>query len=382
MYEVKVLKKKSRNIKKFINLEFKLYKGDQNWVPPLKSDTKKMLKGKGNPLFQNGDQAFLMVYKDNKPVGRVLVGIDEELNRVRGFRQGFFSMFECIDDEAAAKALLDAARAWLEEKGMDRMIGPLSPCNGDDRKGFVVMGDGPPVLLNAYTKRYYPKLVEKYGFQKNDDHFAYIFNPNDFDMERHARVVEYAKKKGGFRVDKLNVNDIENEARDIHRILQNSVPEEWDYLVTPSLEAVISEFKNLLQFYDGHYCYIARKGDIPIGFMVALPDYNQVLRRMKGKILPVGWAKFLYYKRKINGARAIVQMVDRNYHNLAVNYAMYFEAYKDWQKTKLAFFEASCIDETNLPSRLSVEKAGGKHYRTYRTYKLELKRRGESQQSG
>ena len=374
MYEVKALEKKSRHLKKFINLEFKLYKGDQDWVPPLKGDTKKMLKGKGNPLFENGDQAFFMVYKDKKPVGRVLVGIDEELNRVRGFKQGFFSMFECIDDEDACKALLDASASWLTDKGMERMIGPLSPSNGDDRKGFVIMGEGQPVLLNAHTKRYYPDLVEKYGFQKNDDHYAYLFNPNDFDIERHRAVIEFVKKKGGFRVDKLNVKDIENEARDIHRILTNSVPEEWDYLVTPSLEAVIDEFKNLLQFYDGHYCYIARKGDIPIGFMVALPDYNQVLKRMKGKILPIGWAKFLYYKRKINGARAMIQMVDKNYHNMGVNNAMYFEAYKDWQATKLKFIEASCIDETNIQSRLSVEKAGGRHYRTYRTYKLDLKK--------
>jgi hypothetical protein len=374
MYEVKVLKKKSRHLKRFINLEFKFYKDDQDWVPPLKSDTKKMLKGKGNPLFENGDQAFFMVYMGKKPVGRILVGIDEQLNRVRGFKQGFFSMFECIDDEDACKALLDAAGRWLSDKGMERMIGPLSPSNGDDRKGFVVMGEGSPVLLNAHTKRYYPNLVEKYGFQKNDDHFAYLFNPGDFDLNRHRKAVEYAKKKGGFRVDKINEKDIEGEARDIHRILENSVPEEWDYLVTPSLEAVIDEFKNLMQFYDGHYCYIARKGDIPIGFMVALPDYNQVLKRMKGKILPLGWAKYLIYKRRITGARAIIQMVDRNYHNMGVNYAMYFEAYKDWQATKLEFIEASCIDETNLQSRLGVERAGGKHYRTYRTYKLDLKK--------
>ncbi len=374
MYEVKTLKKKSRHLKKFIKLEFKLYKGDDHWVAPLKGDIKKTLKGKGNPLFENGDQAFFMVYKGKKPVGRVLVGIDEELNRVRGFRQGFFSMFECIDDEEAARALLDTSLKWLEEKGMNTVIGPLSPSNGDDRKGFVVMGEGQPVLLNAYTKNYYPKLVEEYGFSKNDDHFAYLFNPDDFDLERHRAAVEYAKKKGGFRVDKLNAKDIENEAKDIKRILDNSVPEEWDYLVTPSLEAVVDEFKGLLPFYDGHYCYIARKGDIPIGFVVALPDYNQVLKHMKGKLMPVGWAKFLWYKRKINGARALVQMVDRNYQNMGVNYAMYFEAYKDWQETKLDFIEASCIDETNLQSRLSVEKAGGRHYRTYRTYRYDLKK--------
>jgi hypothetical protein len=238
MYEVKPLKKKSRHIRKFIKLEFKLYKGDEHWVAPLKGDTKKMLKGKGNPLFENGDQAFFMVYKGRKPVGRVLVGIDEELNRVRGFRQGFFSMFECIDDEQAARALLDTSLKWLQERGMDTVIGPLSPSNGDDRKGFVVMGEGSPVLLNAYTKDYYPKLVEDYGFFKNDDHFAYLFRPEDFDIEKHRAAVEYAKKKGGFRVDKLNAKDIEGEARDIKRILDNSVPEEWDYLVTPSLEEI------------------------------------------------------------------------------------------------------------------------------------------------
>lgn len=376
MYEIKRLEKKSRHIKKFINLEFKFYKDDENWVAPLKSDTKKMLKGKENPLFENGDQAFFMVYKDKKPVGRVLVGVDDELNRVRGFKQGFFSMFECIDDIDACKALLDASLDWLNGKGMERVIGPLSPSNGDDRKGFVVMGDnGPPVLLNAHTKDYYPQLIEKYGFSKNDDHFAYLFNPEDFDILRHTKAVEYAKKKGGFRVEKLNVKNIVNEARDIKQILDNSVPEEWDYLVTPSLDAVIDEFKGLIQFYDGHYCYIARKGEKPIGFMVALPDYNQVLKRMKGKILPFGWAKYLYYKRKITGARALVQMVDKEYHNMAVNYAMYFEAYKDWQETRLKYIEASCIDETNVASRRSVERVGGRHYRTYRTYKIDLKKK-------
>ncbi|MDD5018393.1 MAG: hypothetical protein PHO15_09870, partial [Eubacteriales bacterium] len=249
------------------------------------------------------------------------------------------------------------------------------PSNGDDRKGFVVMGEGQPVLLNAHTKRYYPKLVENYGFTKNDDHFAYLFDPREFDIARHERVVAFAMKKGGFRVDKLNAKDIEGEARDIKTILDNSIPDEWDYLVAPSLDAVIKEFKELVQFYDGNYCYIARKGDIPIGFMVVLPDYNQVLKHMNGKLLPVGWAKYLYYKRKITGARALIQMVDRNYHKLGVNHAMYYAAYKDWKKTKIDYFEASCIDEENTPSRTSVERAGGKHYRTYRTYRYDLKNR-------
>ena len=119
------------------------------------------------------------------------------------------------------------------------------------------------------------------------------------------------------------------------------MPDNWDYLNTPSLEAVIQEFKTLKQFYDGHYTFIASKDGKPIGFMVALPDYNQVLKRMNGRILPIGWLKYLYYKRRITGARALVQMVDNKYHNLGVNHAMFTEFYRDWIEMGLDYVEAS-----------------------------------------
>lgn len=374
LHNVMSFNKDSKKIRDFVEFEFVMYKDDDDWVPPLKGDTRNMLKGKNNPLFANGDQEFFMLYDGKKVVGRVLVGIDEELNRVRGFKQGYFSMFECVDDFDACKMMLDAACDWLIQKGMDKVIGPLSPCNGDDRKGFVIMGAGVPVLLNAYTKKYYPALIEKYGFTKNDDHFAYILDPKDFALARHERVVEYAMKRGGFRVEKLNAKKIVQEAADIKQILDNSIPEDWDYLVAPTLQGVIDEFKSLIPFYDGNYCYIARKGDKPIGFIVALPDYNQVLKRMKGKILPIGWAKYLYYKRKITGVRAMVQMVDNEYHKMGVNHAMFLEGYKDVIKKGIKHIELSCVDENNFASRIGAEKAGGTHYRTYRTYKFDLKK--------
>lgn len=372
MYRIISFDKNSKKVKDFIKLEFKLYKNDGHWVPQLKGDTKKVLQGKGNPLFANGDQRFFMVYEGKKAVARVLVGIDEELNRVRGFKQGYFSMFECIDNYEVCKMMLDAASNWLKDRGMDKIIGPLSPSNGDDRKGFVVMGEGQPVLQNAYTKKYYPDFIERYGFSKNDDHFAYSFNPTEFTVERHEKVVEYTKKKYGFRVDKLDPKNIEEEARCIKEVLDNSIPEEWDYLVAPTLQGVIDEFKALVPLYDGNYCYIARKGDKPIGFMVGLPDYNQVLKRMKGKLLPIGWAKYLLFKRKIKGIRVLIQMVDREYHKIGVNHAMFLEGYKDAIKAGIDFVEISCVDEDNLDSRNGVENFGAIHYRTYRTYKFEF----------
>jgi len=374
LYRLVSFNKDSKKVKDFNKFEFEIYKGDEAWVPQLIGDTIKMLHGKGNPLFENGEQIFFMVYDDKKVVGRVLVGIDKELNRVRGFSQGYFSMFECIDDFEVCKMMMDAGNDWLVAKGMDKVIGPLSPSNGDDRKGFVIMGQGSPVLLNAYTKDYYPALIEKYGFNKNDDHLAYYFDPKVFTLARHEKVVEYTKKKFGFRVDKFNPKKVKEEAIDVKQILDASFPEEWDYLIAPSLEGVIEEFKSLRPLYDGHYCYIVRKDDKPIGFMVGLPDYNQVLKRMGGKLLPIGWAKFLIYKRKINGIRVLIQMVDKEYQKMGVNHAMFLEGYKDTVQTGIDFAEISCIDEDNIDSRNGVENFGAVHYRTYRTYKYDLKK--------
>ncbi len=368
--KVRRLGNTAKEIKEFIRLEYGLYKNDPDWVAHLETDTVSMLRGKNNPLFKNGPHALFMATDDEgRPIGRILTGIDENLNEVRGFKQGYFSMFECVNDAEAAKLLLDAAVQWQKSCGMNTVIGPLSPSNGDDRKGFVVMGKGPPVLLNAYTKEYYPALVEKYGFTKNDDHMAFLFDPDEFELERHQKVVGFAKKRAGFRIDRLNAHDIAGESKDIKQIIDQSIPESWDYLVAPTLNGVMEEFKGLKQFYNGYYCYIARAGSRPIGFLFALPDYFQVMKKMKGRILPLGWVHFLSGRKKINQVRAFTQMVVDDFHKKGVNHAMYLEMYNDAKKTGVQAVEASCVDEKNRESRLSVEKSGGRLYRIYRTYR-------------
>lgn len=368
---VKVVKipESRKSLNHFIKFEFKLYHEDEDWVAPLLSDMKSTLKGKNNPLFANGPHAFFMAFEDKKPVGRILVGIDEVLNEQKGFQQGYFSLFECKENYEAAKALFDAGVAWLKKQGMNTVIGPLSPSNGDDRKGFVVEGDGQPVLLNAYTKKYYPDFAERYGFVKNDDHYAYLFNPREADIDRMQKLVDIAKRQYNFRIDRLDTKEVMRESLAIKEVLDQSIPDTWDYLVAPTLEGVMEEFNSLKQFYNGRLCYIARSGDRPVGFMLALPDFNQVLKKMKGKILPMGWLKYLYYKRKITGARGLVQCVVKEYQNRGVPHAMYFETYKDCIELGVDFIEASCIDETNYASRNCIERVGGERYRTYRTYR-------------
>lgn len=367
---IKKISEDKKSIRQFIQFEFDHYKDDPDWVPMLISDTRNTLMGKNNPLFDNGPHAMFMAYDGQKTAGRILVGIDEVLNQEKGLNQGYFSMFECIENYQVAKELFDAGVAWLKEQGVNSVIGPLSPSNSDDRKGFVVMGEGSPVLLNAYTKPYYPEFADRYGFQKNDDHFAYLLKVSELDASRVERLVNIAKKRYGFHVDRINKNDLANEAVDIKKVLDTSVLEEWDYLTAPSLQGIIDEFNSLKLFYNNRYCFIARsEKDGPVGLVVTLPDYNQVLKKMGGKLFPFGWAKFLYYRNKITGVRGITQNVVPEYHNKGVTHAMYFRIFQDCIEQGMEFIECSCIDETNIPARSCIEGVGGKHYRTYRTYR-------------
>lgn len=360
----------------FINLSCKIYKNDENWVPPLKRDMLKNLMGKDNPLFMSGEHTFFMVYKDDEPVGRILVGINEKLNTKKNKNEGYISLFECIESYEVAELLFNNAMNWLENRKIDRVIGPVSPTNGDDNKGLLVQGfDGPPVLMNSYNPQYYVEYFERYGFTKDRDLYAYHFDPNKLPIERFKKVVNYAMEKFNFRIDKMDLNNLDEEAKDLKKIMDVAMPDSWEDLTPPSLEEITAEINNLKAFADEDFLYIARSNNPsnePIGFVVALPDYNQVLKKMNGRLFPFGVLKFLWYKRKINGIRAFVQFVVPKFRDKAVNGAIFYQLMIEARRKKFAYGEGSTIGEENLKSRRCVEKAGGNLYRIYRVFGKEI----------
>ena len=360
-----------KDLKAFINLPWTLYQNDKNWVPPLKKDMMNILRGKNNPLFMNGTHTFFMIYDDGQPVGRILVGINEKLNRKKDKNEGYISLFECINSKEAANLLFDAAVNWLKKRKITRVVGPVSPTNGDDSKGLLVRGfNGSPVLMNSYNPPYYPQFFEEYGFIKDLDLYAYHFDPNNVPIERFKKVVGYAMEKFHFKIDKINLKNLKEEAKDIKIIIDLSMPDSWEYLTPPSLAEITAEINNLKPFADKDLIYIARssKTNEPIGFVVAIPDYNQVLKKMNGSMFPLGVIKYLWYKRKIDGLRAFIQFVVPKYRNKAVNSAIFYRLMIEANKKNFTYGEGSTITENNSESKRSVEKAGGKLYRIYRIY--------------
>jgi hypothetical protein len=364
---------KKEDLKKFINMAWEIYMDDPNWVPPLKGGLLKTLMGVNNPLFMNGPHTFFMAYKDGKPAGRILTGINEKLNTKKDKREGYVSLFETIEDKETAFLLLDSASAWLKEKGMETMVGPVSPTNGDDSRGLLLEGfDGPPVLMNSYNPKYYNDFFEEYGFVKDMDLLAYYVDPETVPQERFGRVVEYAMKRYNFKVDRFDFKNLEHEVGDIKKILDEAMPRAWGHLTPPSTEELYAEVNTLRKYADNDLLYIARSGDEPIGFVFALPDLNQVLKKLNGSLFPLGFFKYLWYKPRVTGVRVFAQFVIPKFQNKAVNGAIFYKMMVEAKRKGYTYCEGSTIAEMNIESRRSVEGAGGRLYRTYRMYRKEL----------
>lgn len=375
MYEIVEVKTR-RDLRAFIALPYRLYRGDPNFVPPLRLQVRDLLTEKKNMLFGYGPHIMFLAKKDGEAVGRILAGIDAGFNGVNGLKSAWFALFECEHDEEAAAALLKTCEGWARARGIDVLRGPVSPDNGDDFKGLLVMGfDGPPALLNAYNPRWYPELFDRYGFEKDEDLFAYYFDRSIFRKDRLGRVVPYAMQRYGYRVDTVDKRQIRRETRDIQRILEETIPRNGAWMAVPSVEDVEKEARFLLPMVDSDFICIARTCDTnrPIGFVLAIPEYNQVFMRLKnGRMLPFGIIKLLYYRKKINALRVFAQFVVPDYQNKAVNAAIFYHIYRKAEEKGILSADGSSIGELNLPSRLSVEKLGGRHYRTYRTYRKKI----------
>jgi GNAT superfamily N-acetyltransferase len=373
MVEIAELKSKSE-LRKFIDLQWQLYMDDPYWVPPLKNDMLKTLLGKNNPLFENGEHAFFMAYFEDKPAARICVGINKSVNDKKNMKEGYISLFESINNREVAFAIFDRAVVWLKERGMNSIKGPLSPTNGDDYKGLLVQGfDGAPVLMNSYNPEYYVRFFEEYGFDKHLDLYAYYHDINSaVSIEKNRKLVEFAMKRYNFQVDTIDLKNLDKEARDVKEIMEIAMPEDWEELTPPTLEEVKAEISRLRQLADKDLITIARSEGKPIGFLVALPDYNQVLKKLNGSLFPFGFIKFLWYRRKITGLRIFGMFVVPEFRKKAVSGAMLYKCYENAIKNGYKYGEGSTIGETNHAMRNDIEKTGGLLYRTYRLYKKEI----------
>lgn len=371
MIHVEMLEKTKKGIRVFLELPRRLYRKDTNWVPPMYGMQLRLLLGENNPLL-SGEHAFFMVFDDDRPVARVLAGVDERLNERIGEKRGYISLFESEEHMEYARAVLDAAVKYLKELGMKRVVGPNTPGFDDFSKGLLFEGfDGSPMVFNPYNPPYYNDFFTAYGFVKHRDHYAYHLNLVNFPAKAYQGLSELAQKRFKFSIEHVDLRraNADQLAGAVANVIDEAFPDDWE-LLPPTKSDILDEMKSLLQYTRTDLIVMAYAGERPVGILVCFPDYNRLLKPYHGKLFPLGWLSILF--GKVRAVRCSMMFVTPDYQNKAVNVAMTLSAFERAKTIGIEEVEASTIDETNLQSILATERSGAKRYRTYRQYELSL----------
>ena len=370
-----------REIKAFIRFPFDLYRSEPLWVAPLNSERRKMLDRSSNPFFEHAEAEYLTAWRDGRMVGRMSAHVDNNLNEFQDNRWGLFGFFECEDDQEAADALLKAGAEWLKERGRDRMIGPMSFTTNDEC-GILVDGfDKPPSILTDWTMPYYPKLLEASGFVKAMDTFMWSLRVDQRESVHPAiwQMADEVKTKYGITVRPMRTNDLEREVERFLEVYDEAWEKNWGFVPLNHAEAK-HYAKALKPILDDNWAFIAEhdeSGEV-VGASLTLPDFNQVLVKMNGRLLPFGWIKALWLTRKIDRVRVFALGVKRDWQHTGIAAKMYALHFDSAERTPQSWGETGWILESNVPMNRAMQGMGGEITRRYRIYELLLEPGAES----
>ena len=356
----------------FIRFPWKVYQGNPNWVPPLISEMKFIL-GDKNPFFHHADAAYFLARKDGDVVGRIAAIMDRNHINIHKEQAGFFGFFECLPDVAIAQGLLNAAAAWLRERDIEIMRGPMNP-SVNDECGFLLEGfDSPPMIMMTYTPPYYLEYMERCGLTKSKDLFAYISIIKDVSaggrLEKLASGVR--ARVPGLTVRPANMKRFHRELETVKDIYNSAWSHNWGYvaMTNEEIEAMAKRLKPLIV---PELLIMAEVNGSPAAFFMAVPDYNQVLCKINGRMGPVGIIKFLWYSRTIRDIRVLTLGVKEEYRKRGIEGLLYLESFKAAMKKGYERAEMSWILEDNVLMQRGCELMGGKLYKKYRIYEKRL----------
>jgi GNAT superfamily N-acetyltransferase len=358
-----------RDLTTFIKLPWRLYRNEPNWVPPLISERRQFLDRRKNPWFEHGEAEYFLAWRDGRAVGRITAQVDRILNEFQDNTWGLFGFFECEDDPEAAAALLAAADRWLRARGRDRMVGPMD-FTMNDECGVLVDGfELPPIILTNWTHRYYPRLLEGAGMTKAMDTLMWELRIQGRDRVHPAiwTMAERVESKHGITVRPMRKKDIEAEIDRFLEVYNAAWERNWGF--SPLTEREVRHYARTLKpLLDEHWAFIAEKDGETVGAALSLPDYNQVLKRMNGRLLPFGWAKFLWHRRKIDRVRVFALGVRREWQHAGVAARFYQLHFDSAEVTPQTYGEMGWILESNRSMNRAMEGMGGRVVRRYRLY--------------
>ncbi len=354
-------------LKKFIKFPWAVYKGDPNWVPPLILDVKERLDRNKNPFFEHAEMDLFLAFKDGALAGRIAAIIDDNHNQMHNEKVAFFGMYESLDDIEVAKALLDQVAAWGLERGMEILRGPMN-LSMNDECAFLLEGfDSPPVVMMSYNPPYYLDLMEQAGLSKVKDLYAFYMNKDHTTAQKVEAIVKRVERSSTIKLRTVNPKTLKEDVEKIRYVYNHGWERNWGFV--PWTDRELDHMAdNMKQLADWDIVILAEDKGKPVGFAFGLPNYNEVLIKMNGRLLPFGFLKLLYYKRRITGIRAVVFGILKEYRMTGLSYLLYWHLEKNSLAKGYTWAETSWQLEDNDAINRFTSSIGGEIYKKYRFY--------------
>ncbi len=354
-----------REIREFIEYPLFLYRKDHFFSPQLTRDLVSHFSSK-NPFFRHAEARYFLAYRDGKIVGRIASIINHLHNQYHNDHTGFFGFYESINDQAVADALLNAAEKYLALRGMDTMRGPMN-FSTNEECGFLVEGfEYPSMLMTPYNKRYYDSLMSGAGYVKARDLFAFLHDVQDTLPEKVLRVAAIAEKRG-ISAHQLNKKEFPAAMRAFKDIFNSAWANNWGFVPLTD-EEIDDSIRRLKPIINPETMVMAQCNGEPVGFLGMVPDFNIVLRRMRGRITPLTILKALYYSRTIKDLRLLLLGIKRESRNKGVEGILLREAFRGIKSGGYKRVEFSWILEENIATIRLAELPGSRRWKTFRIY--------------
>ncbi len=365
---------KTRDLADFIHVPWVIQGNDPNWIPPLRLERKLHLSS-ANPYFEHAKWQGWIAWRNGRPVGRISAQIDELYRRQHLDNAGFFGLLEAVDDEEVFAALFEQAESWLRREGMETVKGPFN-LSINQECGLLVAGyDLPPAVMMPYNPPHYVKQIEKQGYSPAKDLLAYLL---DTETELPPPVRNLAAKAAReVHVRPLDRKNLPREFELLRRIFNDAWSGNWGFV--PFTEKEFSEMaRTLSHIIRDDFVQIAEFDGEAAGMIVVIPDLNQLLGDLDGRLLPFNWVKLLWRwkTRYPDSGRVILMGVRRRHQNSLVGAAIAYlliEALRQPIRERgLRRLELSWILEDNLRMRNIIENLGAQCYKRYRIYQKSL----------
>jgi GNAT superfamily N-acetyltransferase len=363
------------DLKAFIDLPFRLHSNHPLWVPPLKIERRMFLNRKMNAFFSHGEAQYFLAWRDGRPVGRISAQVNHAFNDYQQKNWGWFGFLEFEDDQEVLEALLNAAEGWLRARGKERMVGPACFAMNDE-SGVLIEGfDLRPMILQPWNPPYYQERLERGGMGKAMDLLMWNLEVTERDKVLPViwELAEKVQSEHGIRVRPMRRRQLRKDLDAFAEVYNSAWSKNWDF-VPFSKKDLDAYAQELHLAFDKHWFMIAEREDTGevVGMAITVPDLNQVLEKMKGRVLPFGWWHFLRKGRITDRVRVGFLGVKPEYQHTGVAAKLYQEHFDAAEARPQKGGEMGWILETNTAMNRGMEAMGGKVVKRYRVYEREL----------